>query len=952
MAELPPWRYFWAKSNRGTGLPETWSHPLWAHLLDVGACAERLWHDWLAPDVRAQLAASLERDDDEAGRFVAFAVALHDAGKATPGFFYQAPDLAAHLTAAGFALARPSTVQAEPHNALSVSVARRWIAAERARAEMEETDAVTGWEALAVVTGVHHGGVLNRMLTQRWTEQSDGPLGLGDWRAAQLELVDAVRAVLWPEPLPRWALEPMRRWPSAWLALAGFTTLADWLGSSHAPFHEGMKPVSLDADLREYFDTRARAGAGRSMEAAALVRTPRLAWRGWEHHFPFDPRPLQACAAAQPVPEAPTLTVVEAPTGEGKTEAAFALVARRGGGAYLALPTMATADAQWKRFGAFLQTALPDGASAALRLVHGRDLLRSDALALVEATRRGVGNEPDDRRETGQGSAEALAWMQPRKKALLAPFGVGTVDQALLAALKVRHFFLRHLALAGKTVVFDEVHAYDTYMSTLFERLLAWLREAGAHVVVLSATLPSGTRARLFEAWGATNLEEDPSPAPYPAVWTAVAGGAVECTPVEADEERASVLAVETMDDAPERIAARAAEAARHGAAVLVVCNTVPRAQAVFRALEGVDRHLMHARYPADHRRRQADLATSRFGKGRPVGQGAVLVGTQVVEQSLDLDTDLVISDLAPVDLLLQRAGRGHRHARVRPAGYERPRLVVAVGAVGDGGVPNVEAVSAHGYVYARALLWRTVAQVVRGNGWPLPGGDGERPGFRALVEAVYGPQRLPLTTLYPDAEAKALQKAEDEETNADTRQAQRGAFYRIADPKALRDLLGTVGHDVPQVADHDDLTHDLPLDDAPGSTRDAAPADEFVVLHEHADGAWRTHPAASSPLYPLAPEGTSSVAFRQSALCPALGADDLRAVLGATLRLRRDRHTEQVRAAHAEAWKAIAAAKARAVSHLCPLVLDAEGRAIAYPMLRLDPVLGLVLDQTGARKP
>jgi CRISPR-associated endonuclease/helicase Cas3 len=292
--------------------------------------------------------------------------------------------------------------------------------------------------------------------------------------------------------------------------------------------------------------------------------------------------------------------------------------------------------------------------------------------------------------------AAAEAWFLPRKKSLLAPFGVGTVDQALMSILQTKHFFVRLLGLSHKVVVFDEVHAYDAYMSVLFEHLLRWLRAVGASVIVLSATLSDQTRSRLLAAWGAPSSPT----ARYPRLtWVGARGRpqAIELPILETKK-----LAFDWMPREPEAIVQRLKAELRQGGCVAVICNTVKRAQRVYWAICddeelkqcGSDNLILfHARFPLAWREGVEARVLGKFGPNsqdkrqpnpdRP--QKAIVIATQVIEQSLDLDFDVMISDHAPADLLLQRAGRLHRHSANAATRRHPHRLLVALPEIVDG---------------------------------------------------------------------------------------------------------------------------------------------------------------------------------------------------------------------------------------------------------------------------
>lgn len=494
---------------------------------------------------------------------------------------------------------------------------------------------------------------------------------------------------------------------SAAIWLAGFVSVADWLGSDETSF-----PYAGDEVATLSLDTYAGVAADRARAALAL-----RGWRGFRER----PRPLMfadlfPAITANPMQTAvqeigaavtgPGLMVVEAPMGEGKTEAALALVERWGVAAggptcYIALPTQATSDQMFSRVRDFLSRVYDDERTN-LQLLHGHAALSAEFAAM----RGGIdwhfvpagvdGPQGYDQAPAGVIAAE---WFTHRKRGLLAPFGVGTIDQVLLGALQTRHGFVRLWGLAGKTIVFDEVHAYDAYMSALLERLLAWLGALGSPVVLLSATLPAERRRRLVAAYAAGIGQPPPDlPAtPYPRLsWLSAGGAGARHVPVSArGTKRVRLEWVDgraPMDGEPFPLGEQLGEALAGGGCAAVICNTVARAQAVHQALRpyfpdtaadgSPELDLLHARFLYGDRQDRQQRALGRFGKAQEDGETsrrprrAVLVATQVIEQSLDLDFDLMVSDPAPIDLVLQRLGRLHRHPRAgRPFNVAAPVL-------------------------------------------------------------------------------------------------------------------------------------------------------------------------------------------------------------------------------------------------------------------------------------
>lgn len=706
-------------------------HPLLCHMLDVVACARRLLLE-VRPDRLDALAAGLTLPPDAALPWLLFFVALHDLGKATPPFQKKVKSRIEALRA----LCLDFPDRNEPHGSLSAVLVRG------ALTERGVPRDLACWVAQAV--GAHHGeftsleelnprGFKNGVLISSYAGKA--PL----WAQLRAHLVQAIEAACGLEPSsPRPSLPPDLVAQNAFVAdLAGLTTVADWLGSN-ADILTYVEPPSSPAEYLALASERAT----RAVDGAGWRRPPLPPPRGFRDLFDKDPWPLhEAVEALLPALRGPSLIIVEAPMGEGKTEAALtvfdALAARGATGLYFALPTQATSNQIFGRVERFLRAAFP-GETHSLHLVHGDAGLseRYDDLKRRAFTLRSVDGEAQ-----GDGGPVADAWFTRSKRALLAPLAVGTVDQALLGVLGVRHGFLRLHGLAGKVVVVDEVHAYDTYTSALLDRLLSWLRALGATVVLLSATLPAARRNALVQAFGAA----PPAPAPYPRI-TVASNGAASSTSFPARRAAVPVTLVwQPAASIPERLA----EAISGGGCAVWIVNTVRRAQQTYLALRALrdrgvlpadlDLGLLHARFPFDARAARERAAEQSFGPGeekRP--RTAVLIGTQVLEQSLDLDFDLMISELAPVDLVLQRAGRLHRHSRKnqRPPALQRPALWL-VRPEGDDR-PEGPTFGPSAFVYAESILLRSWLALRDRTEIVLP------TDIEPLIESVYGGNAAP----------------------------------------------------------------------------------------------------------------------------------------------------------------------------------------------------------------
>jgi CRISPR-associated endonuclease/helicase Cas3 len=300
------------------------------------------------------------------------------------------------------------------------------------------------------------------------------------------------------------------------------------------------------------------------------------------------------------------------------------------------------------------------------RLIHGNSWLLNEKVGLIPATTENTNYLEDAR--------AGRDWFASAKRALLAPFGVGTVDQALLGVVAAKHFFVRQYALAGKVVIIDEVHSYDLYTGTIIDRLIQTLEGLGCTVIVLSATLTEKRRNQLIPS---RESDADPADQPYPLISAQVNGQTLP--PVAALPPKNRQL--EILFEPEELAVSQALEVAEKGGCVLWICNTVDAAQRHFlnfqeRAGKRFPIGLLHSRFPFWRREELENEWMERLGKSGNTRCGSILVSTQIVEQSVDLDADLLISELAPTDMLLQRTGRLWRHEREqRP--ISGPRLII-----------------------------------------------------------------------------------------------------------------------------------------------------------------------------------------------------------------------------------------------------------------------------------
>ena len=548
--------------------------------------------------------------------------------------------------------------------------------------------------------------------------------------AAALAFIDDLLALLKPEPLAVLDYQAFSWW------LAGVTILSDWIGSSENWFAYPIVYTNLD----EYWQ-QACARAQKAVAQAGLLPIQPAETLTYQSLIGSStPTPLQKFVAGMVLPEGPVLILIEDQMGSGKTEAALMLAHRLmrskgAAGLFIALPTMATANALYDRLARVYEWLFEPGSKPSLILAHGKRHLNDHFLSWIygqeDAARKSDAGEDAD--ETG--SAQSVAWIGvDRRRSFLANCGAGTIDQAVLSVLPSRHAPLRLLGLSRHVLVIDEAHAYDEYVTEELRRLVQFQARLGGSTIILSATLPRRTREALIEAYGSQGHCQQNE---YPLV-TIASQETVEEHPVAPQEGLERTIELHRLDNAEGAIEV-IAEAASRGAAVGWVRNTVKDAIAAHDALvaKGVEASLFHARFAMGDRLEREEQVQAWFGKNSNAAErGRVLVATQVMEQSLDLDFDLLISDLAPVDLLLQRAGRLWRHkreARPEPA----PRLfVVSPEPVEHPSADWLKAFRGTEAVYKdAALLWRSVKILFAKPVLALP------QDVRGLVEAVYDPE-------------------------------------------------------------------------------------------------------------------------------------------------------------------------------------------------------------------
>jgi CRISPR-associated endonuclease/helicase Cas3 len=731
-------------------------HPAIYHLLDVAACARAiLQHERRRIERLSQV---LNIDAGTLEKAFVYLACMHDIGKFSRSFQSKRPDLAP---------SHKGPKPADHHHTLTGYAIMAWdrgLGSELLGSLFKGWMPSNAWLVVGASTG-HHGTPVepNTENLQFWNVQ----IGREAFEAARAAHHIAYDIAGQPV-LPR--LKQDKATILSW-AVAGLVVMSDWLGSNQKWF-----PIESGLDPLVYWNFYASPRAEAAAREAGVHKSPLSDAQTTCALFPEIPEasPVQAMAETAVIPNGPCLFIIEDATGSGKTEASIVLaqrIAKAKGlsGFYIGLPTMATANGMFERVATSYRALYDQSHVPSLCLSHGRRQFNSIFRAAV------TGNW--DQKANGA-EAHCADWIaDDRRRAFLADVGVGTIDQALLGVLPSKHQCLRLWGLADKVLIIDEAHAYDSYMNAEIEALLAFQAALGGSAIILSATLPFSTRKRLSNAFLTglgQKLEADKSikKRAYPLVTSVSEDGTMEeAGRIRPGTERFTLIKRAASVEVGLQDALSVVEA---GGASLVIRNTVDEAVETadrLRSATTKDVILFHARFTIGDRLAIETEVLRRFGKkASRQERNAILVATQVVEQSLNVDFDVVVTDLAPIDLLIQRAGREWRHLDERPAGTRvvpDPVLVVIspIPKPNDGEEWLNGVLPGTRWVYQdQGYLWRS-AKVLFDAGRITTRTCGETgretSDVRELVEAVYVSNAIPLPPVlqktHDDAEGKRL---------------------------------------------------------------------------------------------------------------------------------------------------------------------------------------------------
>ena len=662
----------WAKSGDESG-----SLSLPQHLMDAAGVAAVVYDAWVAKPLKRRLAEGLGLADEQVRGLYVWLAGVHDVGKACLTFQTQLErrggyeHLVSALADAGIPLRMSGLEKGRdkmPHGVCSGVLITNWL--------MDQGFDRSTAEWLASAADAHHG--VPSSVGERDHIETILSIYSREWQEVHAELLDSMADATGIRPTLEELKADAKPDAAVMQLLTGLVVIADWIASNPDAFPM-IVAGSQEERIRAGMQATDLTGPWRGKVVEGDVDKQYQSSFGWPEFY--RARSVQAAMveAAKEVTE-PALIILEAETGVGKTEAALAAAhvianATDAQGIYFAAPTMATANGLLERTIEWAKNTTDSGAVSSLYLAHSKNQL---AQPYQELRFRGIGEDG----AAGE-NVVASSWMSGRRRGLLSNVVVGTVDQVLMMALRQRYSMLRHVALAGKIIIFDEVHAYDTYTSDYLETTLEWLAEYGVTVIMMSATLPPERRNALVKAFSGQDITE-PSNA-YPLITVASESGQRSVAPEPSPTNLEATI--EVLDDSLDALQQRIGDVLVDGGVALVICNTIARAQETYSAFKQSypdEVELHHAGFMAWERSEKEDRLRAELGPDAHRGAGRpnrkIVVATQVAEQSLDIDADVLVTDIAPMDLMIQRIGRLHRHDRPetdRPQQVREPKVFV-----------------------------------------------------------------------------------------------------------------------------------------------------------------------------------------------------------------------------------------------------------------------------------
>ena len=718
---------YWGKARK-TENGNIEYHPLVYHSLDVAVVAGEWWEKSKA--IRNSFIQETGFSERQAKAWVQFFIALHDIGKIDIRFQNKVPTISPY-----------KSVQVDTQNYDHGSGGYMWFVQEGQDIfnsySILQKRYMQNWMAH---TAGHHGAIpsvipnpLPSYLPQEVKNQ--------DFLARKQFIQDLANLFLDTEGGVFKNINLSENPP---VLLAGFCSVCDWVGS-HTNYFEYVKTKEINSvqqDLSLWMKLRSKNACKALKEFGFLTKV--VTSGGMDQIYP-DLKPINIQTFVSYLNATPGLVIMEADTGSGKTEAAIAFASRllakgHADSITFALPTQATANAILPRLTSASNKIFKAGQNVIL--AHGRSPYNEDFKQLIKNSSQQVfakGNKA---------GAQCHEWLSlSRKRAFLGQIAVTTVDQVMLSAIKsLKHHFVRAFGIGKSVLIIDEVHAYDSYMYGILKQVIKQQKQAGGSVILLSATLPRYQKRKILEIWSNTGAEDMAETEDYPLVlqvskvkqgnkkqmkdlahtFTLQKTKNTKVTSIELWLSNDMHLGEDNLKNIAKAVKDKKAK-------VGVICNLVDDAQAIAEKLKEKEivSDIFHSRYRYKDRMKKEETVIVRYGKNSRISS-SLLVGTQVLEQSLDIDFDWLITFLCPVDLLFQRMGRLHRHLKERPKGFENPlcSIVLPEKSQQDYGLHSK-------YIYHnKRALWRTQQLLYRKR--TLNQGIAFPQAYRTWIEQVY----------------------------------------------------------------------------------------------------------------------------------------------------------------------------------------------------------------------
>lgn len=681
---------YWGKTEKSV-----W-HSLPYHCMDVVSVADQWWEH--SPSIRRSFSQETGLSEEQTYAWVMFFIALHDFGKFDIRFQMKVRSLATKNYDANF----PKDIGSKTY--FHGEQGYYWFVQESdlyfGELGRKQQKWLQNW--FASVAG-HHGKIPTH------SEPNSPPFVEESIKkqdcVARQEWIKTITTLFFDSAGITFANIPIKNPP---VLLAGFCSVCDWLGSNmdYFPFQDG------ESSLEDYFVNR-KCKALEILEKFGLLSHINTKGGMGALYPDYVPQNIQTLIDRLSLRQ--SLVIIEANTGSGKTEASLAYASKLlaqdlADSIIFALPTQATANAMLERLERVADKIFVSGDN--IILAHGKRNHNEHFKKMIERYKKSVARNDDS-----EAGAQCSEWLSSsRKRAFLGQIAVTTVDQVMLSAIKsIHHYFVRSFGVGKGVLIVDEIHAYDAYMYGILEAVIKQQKQAGGSVILLSATLPAYQKQSLYKAWGIETAIDEQA---YPLILQA-AGDEVNTFTLEeqnpCEEKRVKIELWKNDDYSITTTRLKyIVQAAENGAKIGIVCNLVDDAQRYAKLLSDMTSlpvDIFHSRYRYCDRMKKEKSVKDNYGKQSQSIQGRILVGTQVIEQSLDIDFDWLISFICPIDLLFQRMGRLHRHEKPRPESNKRPKCAVVMRNNINLDSPETvkESYGLHGLIYANIRsLWRT----------------------------------------------------------------------------------------------------------------------------------------------------------------------------------------------------------------------------------------------------